>query len=329
MAIAACATQPTAESGLSSHQQSTIDADYPSTRFLTAQGQGDSTQEAGDNAGLNLARIFSVRITGEQQSFRQVNSTQTEAGESVQVSYTLNNRVAQQTDQLIEGMEVVFSYDNLEKVHTALAVLEKTPAADRLRQQIEQLDEQTHDVFQLQPADALHLMANSYRAWQLQLLANSRRRQLAIVQAAVVAPSAWQTQKLRRNVISQLKQISFKTQIENVTNNTRQLVFSALAQAGIEKIEQPQADYQMTITVHIEEPFQRDNWLWQTATLRFDIGDSTSNRERGGWLWNMKVSATDKSLIEGRMNKAIQEKVENDTLGELLQLANKTLPEQL
>ena len=136
--IAACATQQTAESGLSSDQKSTIDADYPSSRFLTAQGQGDSAQEAGDNARLNLARIFSVRITGEQQSFRQVNSAQTDAGESVQVSYALSNRIEQQTDQLIEGSEVIFSYNKTEKIHKALAILEKTPAASRLRQQIDQ-----------------------------------------------------------------------------------------------------------------------------------------------------------------------------------------------
>ena len=191
------------------------------------------------------------------------------------------------------------------------------------------LDEQTEDALQVQSPDALNVMANSYRAWQLQLLANSRRRQLSIVQADVAAQSPWQTQQLRRSLVSQLKQINFKTRTENLNNDTRQLVFSALAQAGLERLEQTQADYRMTITARIEEPFKRDNWFWQTATLRFDIADSANNSERGGWLWNIKVSATEQSLIAGRMKSAMQQKIERDTLVELLQLANKTLPEQI
>ena len=327
--VTGCATNKVTEREFSSYQQSAISSDYPASRFLTAQGQGDSAQEAGDNARLNLAKIFSVRITGQQQSFRQVNSEQTDSGESVQVSYALSNRIEQQTDQLIEGSEVIFFYDEIEKKHKALATLEKIPAAQRLRQQIDQLDEQTEDYLKETSSDALLIMANNYRALQLQLLANNRRRQLAIVRPSAARQPSWQTQKLRRNLISQLQKISFKTKTENLNKDDRQLVFSALAKAGIERLEQDEADYLMTISWRIEEPFKRDNWFWQTAGLRFSIGDSISNNKRGGWLWNVKVSATEKSLLPGRMKNAVQQKIEKELLFELLQIANKSLPDQI
>ena len=306
----------------------TIQQGYPDTLFLTAQGRGESAIQSEAHARLNLARIFSVRITGDQQSYKSIVSSGTGDQEQIDVSQSFDSRIQQQTDQIIEGSELITVQDSATRSYITLAILERKPAAQRLRQQIAQLDQQTNDALQAasETTDMLNRMAYHYSSWQAQLLADTRRQHLAIVAKKTVASSN-NTHQLRQQVVDDLAQLQCHTTIEQLDEKRQQLVYSSLAKAGIEQTHQDDADCQLQITADIREPFERDNWYWQTASIDFVIREQSTTKERGGWSLNFKVSATEQSLLPARLNRIIAQRIEEETLGELLQLANKTLPQ--
>ncbi|MFP4696210.1 LPP20 family lipoprotein, partial [Thiohalospira sp.] len=108
-------------------------ADHPREGWLTGTGRADTLAAARDRARAELARSFRVRVESES---REV--TRLEAGELEQEA---ESRIRTRTEEVLTGVTIAETWRAPEGgAYHALAVLDRTRAARRLRQEIGDLD---------------------------------------------------------------------------------------------------------------------------------------------------------------------------------------------
>ncbi len=114
---------------------------YSDSRYLIGRGQAESVGVARDRARADLAKIFAVQI--REQSSDQLLWQQ--GGEGLQgLQTSISRDISVQTDQLIEGVKIAETWQaETGGDYHVLAVLDRLQAGNRLRERINQLDDET------------------------------------------------------------------------------------------------------------------------------------------------------------------------------------------
>ena len=137
-----------AQTACSSKQPDWVDTpteEYPQQRYLSAVGEADDRSTADDRALANLAKVFEVAVRDRSLDFSQARVSADQSGSTVSNVQTAARYVTTEARQILEGAQLVESWQGETGKTYSLAVLEKAPATRRFREAVRGADRQIAD----------------------------------------------------------------------------------------------------------------------------------------------------------------------------------------
>ena len=269
---------------------------YPQQRYLSAVGEADSRSAADDRALANLAKIFEVAISDRSLDFSQSRVSADQSGSTISNVQSAGRFVTTEARQILEGAQLVESWQGEAGRTYSLAVLEKAPATRRLREAVRGADRQIADrvnyASNLAPNPVVALAALE-QARKIETERSNLNRNLAVVSGkGIKAPHDQASlEKMLRNALATLH---FDAEADSP--ELQQKLESAIGTLGITLDKN--APYRLIASLDTEPVQQLQGWYWLRGSTQLSL------KHRGETLaqkrWPLKVSAVDKGMVEQR-----------------------------
>jgi len=281
--------------------------DYPQTRYLSATAQANKRDTAGDRALANLAKIFEVAVKEQSIDF----SSSEAIGSQDQVETRNEQRVARHVStaarEVLEGAKIVEFWQSDEEQVYALAVLNKSEAARRFKQDITSADRKVRQLVNYASNDAPNAITaltalNSARA--VQSARDNLRRNLSIVSGTTSA-SKYSVDQLEELIRQALATLQFSVRADDEVLLTE--LQNAVGSLGIQY--NPQSSMALSGVIDTEPVEQKQSWYWLRGSYELSLltGDTVIAKKR----WPIKVSATDKGMVQQRARDTINSHLPN------------------
>ena len=286
---------------------------YSPQRYLSAVGEADDRSTADDRALANLAKIFEVAISDRSMDFSQARVSTDQSGLAVSNVQSASRYVSTEAKQVLEGAQLVESWQGQEGKTYSLAVLEKSPATRRFREAVRGADRQIDDrvnYARQQAPNPVVALAALEQARKIENQRSSLNRNLAIVSGKGIKATHDQAslEKLLRNALASLH---FSAEADS--HELQQNLESAIGTLGITLDKK--APYLLTASMDTEPVQQQQGWYWLRGSTQMSLvfqGETLASRR-----WPLKVSAQDEGMVEQRAKDKLSEQM-SDYLYELI-----------
>ncbi len=301
--LGACSSTPQEPAWV--EQASTL---YAEQKYLSATGQASEQSTADARALANLARIFEVAIADSSMDFAESRSIDGSTDNRQQVSRSISTEAT----QVLQGAEIVEHWQAADGSEYSLAILEKAPAARRLRNSVQQADQQTlellHYASVLAPNPVAALSALE-QARLIQIQRDGVNRSLAIVnERGINSPkSAAEIEAMIRRGLSTLEFSAVAAQPEMLG-----ALQAAIASLGIQY--RPESSYQLWGNLDTGPAQKLQGWYWLRGSMHLSLrnsGDVLATQR-----WPVKLSAIDENQVQQRA----RDQLNNDIGLQLYQL---------
>ena len=289
LALAAC----------SSTQPDWVDqpsGEYPQQDYLSAVGEAETRSAADERALANLARIFEVTISDVSQDFSLARVSRDQSGSTANNVQAASRHVTSETRQVLEGAQVVKSWQSEDGRTYSLAVLEKAPAARRFRNAVRSADRQIRDRVAYagqQAPNPVAALAALEQARTIEIRRSHLNRNLAVVSGKGIKAPHDQS-SLDRLLRDALATLHFTTETNSAA--IRQNLEDAISALGITLDKN--APYRVTATLDTEPVKQQQGWYWLRGSTQLSLmhqGETLAQKR-----WPLKVSALDPGMLEQR-----------------------------
>jgi len=193
---------------------------YPSSKYLTSIGAGDSRKAAENSAAANLSQIFQSTIKAEQtvnERYKELFASSNQSTLEGQTDVTKNITIS--TDQTLYNIQYADSYtDNLGKVYV-LALLERQPTAEIYEKKMEENEKQMAAYISQHNAstDPIARYASVNAASVFSKINESLKQQLLIIMPGMTyqAKTAYDAVKVQQMLTDAMKKLPFSVSIAN------------------------------------------------------------------------------------------------------------------
>ncbi len=276
---------------------------YPPQRYLSAVGVADDRIAAEARALANLAKIFEVAIRDRSLDFSlaQVSSYQSER--TVNNTRTTSRHVSTEARQVLEGVQLVEHWSAEDGESHVLAVLEKAPAERRFRESLRSADRQIADRVQYasqQAPNPVAALAALEEARTIEQRRSNLNRNLSVVSGKGITPHYDQArlENLLRNALTVLRfhAVASSPQLQ-------QSLESAVVTLGVTL--EVNAPYRLLASTDTEPTQLKQGWYWVRGSTELSLiyqGKALAKKR-----WPLKVSATDKGMVEQRARDKLSE----------------------
>ena len=278
---------------------------YPQQHYLSAVGEADDRSTANGRALANLVKIFEVAIKDRSLDFSQAQVDGDQSGRAVSNTQATSRYVTTEARQVLEGAQLVESWQAEGGKTYALAVLERAPAERRFRNGLRSADRQIDDRVNYASQQAPNPVAALAALEQARKIENQRsnlNRNLSVVSGKGIKAHYDQAslEKLLRNalVILHFHAVADSPQL-------LQSLESAIATLGITLDKN--APYQLMASMDTEPVQQKQGWYWLRGSTELSLiyqGEALAKKR-----WPLKVSSTDKGMVEQRAKDKLSEKM--------------------
>jgi hypothetical protein len=278
---------------------------YPQQRYLSAVGQADDRSTADDRALANLAKIFEVVISDRSLDFSQARMSADQSGRTDSNIQTASRYVTTEARQVLEGAQLVESWQDETGKTYSLAVLEKAPATRRFREAVRSADRQIADrvtYASQQAPNPVVALAALEQARKIENQRSNLNRNLAVVNGkGIKAPfDQADLEELLRNALATLH---FKA--EAISPELQQNLESAIGTLGITLDKQ--APYLLVASMDTEPVQQQQGWYWLRGSTQLSLifqGETLAQKR-----WPLKVSAVEEGMVEQRAKDKLSEQM--------------------
>jgi len=277
----------------------------PQQRYLSAVGEANDRSTAADRSLANLAKIFEVAIRDRSLDFSQAQVSGDQSGRAGDNIQTASRYVTTEARQVLEGAQLVESWQAEEGKTYALAVLEKAPAERRFRDGVRNADRQIEDRVNYASQQAPNPVAALAALEQARKIENQRsnlNRNLSVVSGKGIKGYYDQAslEKLLRNALATLH---FHAKADSP--QLQQSLESAIATLGITL--EKNAPYLLVGSMDTEPVQLKQGWYWLRGSTELSL---IYQREAlAKKRWPLKVSATDKGMVEQRAKDKLSEQM--------------------
>jgi len=278
---------------------------YPQQHYLSAVGEADDRSTANGRALANLVKIFEVAIKDRSLDFSQAQVDGDQSGRAVSNTQATSRYVTTEARQVLEGAQLVESWQAEGGKTYALAVLERAPAERRFRNGLRSADRQIDDRVSYASQQAPNPVAALAALEQARKIENQRsnlNRNLSVVSGKGVKAhyDRASLEKLLRNalVILHFHAVADSPQL-------LQSLESAIATLGITLDKN--APYQLMASMDAEPVQQKQGWYWLRGSTELSLiyqGEALAKKR-----WPLKVSSMDKGMVEQRAKDKLSEKM--------------------
>jgi hypothetical protein len=278
---------------------------YPSNRYLSAVGEADTRSTADDRALANLAKIFEVAISDRSLDFSQAQVSGDQSGRNVSNVQTASRYVTTEARQVLEGAQLVESWQDDEGQAYSLAVLEKSPAARRFVDGVRSADRAIEDRVNYASQQAPNPVVALAALEQARKIENQRsnlNRNLTVVRGrGIKAPyDQASLENLLRNALATLH---FSAEADSP--ELQQNLETAIGALGITLDRQ--APYLLIASMDTEPVQQQQGWYWLRGSTQLSLmfqGETLAKKR-----WPLKVSAMDEGMVEQRAKDKLSEQM--------------------
>ena len=291
--------------------------DYPSSRYLIGRGEASRQPRARDRARADLAKIFQVAVVEQSRDIVKYSSRGIGKDAVKQLESEASRDIETRTEQVLSGIDIAEIWQEPKsKQYHALAVLDRLQTANRLRQEINQLDEVTdqHIAAARNNPDLIARIGAASRAVESQVQRDSTQRILKIVdRSGVGVIPKHNLGKLvnSRDALVKRLTISPKVSRDDIGGLERTLS-GALASAGFSH-KGKNATYVLDTTSETLPIEDKEGWIWIRASLEINLQDAKTGESRGSQRWDFKASAQ----TEGSARKRVKSKIDKLLKAEL------------
>jgi len=278
---------------------------YPQQRYLSAVGEADDRSTADGRALANLAKIFTVAIRDRSLDFSQAQVSGDQSGSAVSNTQTTSRYVTTEARQVLEGAQLVESWQAEEGKTYALAVLEKAPAERRFRADVRSADREIKDRVNYASQQAPNPVVALAALEQARKIENQRsnlNRNLSVVSGKGIKAQYDQAslEQLLRNALSTLHfhAVADSPQLQ-------QNLESAISALGITLDEN--APYRLMASMDTEPVQKKQGWYWLRGSTELSLiyqGEAMAKKR-----WPLKVSAMDEGMVEQRAKDKLSEQM--------------------
>ncbi len=191
---------------------------YPSSKYLTAVGSGDTRKGAEQTAAAALSQIFQSTISSEQtvhERYKELFSSPNESSFEGQTDISKN--VTIKSDQTLFNIQYAESYTDAAGRTFVLAVLERNSTAEIYLEKIAENEKviQRYVDHYKSAADPLTGFANINAASVVSIVNETLRQQLSIIKpgASVSSPEGMDHQKIQSMLAVAVKKLPFSIAI--------------------------------------------------------------------------------------------------------------------
>ena len=279
--------------------------EYPQQRYLSAVGEADDRSTADGRALANLAKIFEVAIKDRSLDFSQAQVSADQSGRAVSNTQATSRYVTTEARQVLEGAQLVESWQAEEGKTYALAVLEKAPAERRFRDGVRSADRQIEDRVNYasqQAPNPVVALAALEQARKIEHQRSNLNRNLSVVSGKGIKAYYDQAslEKLLRNalVILHFHAMADSPQLQ-------QNLESAIGALGITLDKN--APYTLMGSIDTEPVQLKQGWYWLRGSTELSLiyqGEALAKKR-----WPLKVSATDKGMVEQRAKDKLSQQM--------------------
>lgn len=284
--------------------------DYPSSRYLLGRGEAPRQAQARDRARADLAKVFQVAVVEQSRDLVKYSSRGVGRDSVKHLESEASRDIETRTDQVLSGIEIADIWqDPKDKRYHALAVLDRLQTANRLRQEINQLDEVTeqHIAAAKNSSDLITRIGAASRAVQSQIERDSAQRILKIVdRSGVGVIPRHNLGKLVNDRDALIKRLTVQPKVsEDGVGGLERTLAGALATAGFSP-KGSQADYILDAGLETLPIEDKQGWRWIRASLDINLLDAKTGQSRGSHRWNIKASGQ----TEGSARKRVKDQVD-------------------
>ena len=300
---------------------------YPNVKYLTATGSASKPEQAKARALSNLAKIFEVQIREVSTTLRDTQTSQRDGIESVQKKQRIASSVNLKTDRMVQGARIAEQWQSSADLsYHALAVLDRSQAANNIRGEMDRLDKETG--FSLQQhdgrTDPLLRISDLHTANTLQQDRLTLQQTLKIIDVHGKGdPASWSLAELDERLQRELRSLPVRAVIKSDDiGGLQNILQGAAAEAGFNVAAAGSDAYQLAASIDSQSPIFRDDWHWLRATLKLELIAQDGTTVIGYKSWPLKVSAGSASQLDARMMKAADMKLKAELLNSILEFAS-------
>ncbi len=278
---------------------------YPQQRYLSAVGEADDRSTADDRALANLAKIFEVAISDRSMDFSQARVSADQSGLTTSNVQSASRYVSTEAKQVLEGAQLVESWQGQEGKTYSLAVLEKSPATRRFRESVRGADRQINDRVNYASQQAPNPVVALAALEQARKIENQRsnlNRNLAVVSGKGIK-AAHDQASLEKLLRTALASLHFHAEADSP--ELQQNLESAVGTLGITLDKE--APYLLAASMDTEPVQQQQGWYWLRGSTQMSLmyqGETLASRR-----WPLKVSAQDEGMVEQRAKDKLSEQM--------------------
>jgi len=278
---------------------------YPQKRYLSAVGEADDRNTANGRALANLAKIFEVAIEDRSLDFSQAQVSSDQSGGTVNNTQKITRYVTTEARQVLEGAQLVESWQAEEGKTYVLAVLEKTPARRRFRDGVRSADRQIEERVKYanqQAPNPVVALAALEQARKIEIQRSNLNRNLSVVTGRGIKAHYDQAslEKLLHNAL-----VALRFHAVADSPQLQQNLESAIGALGVTLDKN--SPYQLIASLDTEPVQQKQGWYWLRGSTELTLiyqGEALANKR-----WPLKVSATDKGMVEQRAKDKLSEQM--------------------
>lgn len=278
---------------------------YPQQRYLSAVGEADNRAAADDRALANLAKIFEVAVSDRSLDFSEARISADSSGSEASNIQAASRYLTTEARQILEGALLVESWQGEAGKTYSLAVLEKAPAARRLREAVRGADRQIADRVNYASKSAPNpvvALAALEQARKIETERSNLNRNLAVVSGSGIKAPYDQAslEDLLRNALT-----SLHFDAEADSPELQQNLESAIATLGIALDRK--SPYRLVASLDTEPVQQLQGWYWLRGSTQLSLeyqGETLAKKR-----WPLKVSALDKGMVEQRAKDKLSEQM--------------------
>jgi hypothetical protein len=305
----------------------TVPAEFSAVRYLSGRGQAETSGLARDRARADLAKIFEVAV---RESSSEALQWQQGVGQGDGLKTRISRDITSRTSQVVEGIEIVETWRaETGGDYHALAVLNRLQASNRLRAEIDELDNQTRENIERAGAEnnLPEQVAAAYNALDAQVRRIHQQKMLRVVDVTGRGlPPEYPLVTLKNNFEELLDRWTIGVRVErDQIGGLTELLAGALAGSGFRHLDDAsQAAYLLQAVIDNEQLTGGDGWFWVRGTLRISLIEATSGNRIGSHHWSYKASARQADMAEIRARDQLSEVLSRELLKALVGFGDPT-----
>lgn len=299
---------------------------FHSNQYLTAVGEGDDIDSAGEQARLKLEKVFGPRfdyktlnslslghivIDGKPQNLHAKRATE-----------IVNNQMA----KLLEGIRVVENWENSKTKRVyALAILPRAQAVAKLSEELYNLDRATQSYLfeEKRKSDTLDQIQLATLAIDTQVARRSLTRSLQDAdRKGRATPPRWRLTSLSAALDGLLLRVRVSQEVtEDPTNQLNKSLVDALSLAGFYIDSSKRPEFIMRGSLELSDTGERDGWKWMHAVVEVKLVESRTGRNRGKVRWSIDAAGKTREEAKLRIVNKVDALLKSEMRGTIVKFA--------